>query len=54
VIGSVPLVLIDQGVTGRSCIFGCAKLTLAPLVQLIGEIGSDLTGSIPQASVPFQ
>jgi mandelate racemase len=48
VIRSAPLVLIDvttdQGVTGRSYIFGYARLTLKPLVQLIGEIGSDLTG----------
>jgi mandelate racemase len=48
VIRSAPLVLIDvvtdQGLTGRSYIFGYARLTLKPLVQLIGEIGSDLTG----------
>jgi mandelate racemase len=48
VIRSAPLVLIDvstdQGVTGRSYIFGYARLTLKPLVQLIGEIGADLTG----------
>src|SRR5258708_38217605 len=48
VIRSAPLVLIDvatdQGITGRSYIFGYARLTLKPLVQLIGEIGSDLTG----------
>jgi mandelate racemase len=48
VIRSAPLVLIDvltdQGVTGRSYIFGYARLTLKPLVQLIGDIGSDLTG----------
>ena len=48
VIRSAPLVLIDvmtdQGLTGRSYIFGYARLTLRPLVQLIGEIGSDLTG----------
>jgi mandelate racemase len=48
VIRSAPLVLIgvatDQGVTGRSYIFGYARLTLKPLVQLIGEIGSDLAG----------
>jgi mandelate racemase len=54
VIRSAPLVLIDvvtdQGVTGRSYIFGYAKLTLKPLVQLIGEIGSDLTG---KAIAPF-
>ncbi len=54
VIGSAPLVLIDvatdQGVTGRSYIFGYAKLTLAPLVQLIGEIGSGLIG---KAIAPF-
>jgi mandelate racemase len=50
VIGSAPLVLIDvatdQGLTGRSYIFGYARLTLKPLVQLIGEIGSDLTGKV--------
>jgi mandelate racemase len=54
VIRSAPLVLIDvvtdQGVTGRSYIFGYAPLTLAPLVQLIGEIGSGLTG---KAIAPF-
>ena len=48
VIRSAPLVLIDvttdQGITGRSYIFGYAKLTLKPLVALIGEIGADLTG----------
>src|SRR5580692_7121162 len=54
VIRSAPLVLIDvvtdQGVTGRSYIFGYAKLTLAPLVRLIEEIGAGLTG---QAIAPF-
>jgi mandelate racemase len=54
VIRSAPLVLIDiatdQGVTGRSYIFGYAKLTLKPLVQLISEIGSDLAG---KAIAPF-
>ena len=54
VIRSAPLVLIDvatdQGITGRSYIFGYARLTLKPLVQLIGEIGSDLTG---KAIAPF-
>lgn len=54
VIRSAPLVLIDvatnQGLTGRSYIFGYARLTLKPLVQLIGEIGSDLTG---KAVAPF-
>jgi mandelate racemase len=48
VIRSAPLVLIDvmtdQGVTGRSYIFGYAGLTLKPLVQLISDIGADLTG----------
>jgi mandelate racemase len=48
VIGSAPLVLIDvvtdQGVTGRSYIFGYAPLTLVPLVRLIEEIGSALSG----------
>jgi len=48
VIEAAPLVLIDittdQGISGRSYIFGYSKLTLAPLVQLIGEIGADLTG----------
>src|SRR5260370_8752594 len=48
VIRSARLVLIavatDQGITGRSYIFGYARLTLKPLVQLIGEIGSDLSG----------
>jgi mandelate racemase len=50
VIRSAPLVLIDvstdQGLTGRSYIFGYARLALKPLVQLIGEIGSDLTGKV--------
>jgi mandelate racemase len=54
VIRSAPLVLIDvvtdQGVTGRSYIFGYARLTLAPLVRLIEEIGAGLTG---QAIAPF-
>ena len=48
VIEAAPLVLIDvetdQGVTGRSYIFAYSKLTLKPLVQLIEEIGSELTG----------
>lgn len=48
VIRSAPLVLIDvltdQGITGRSYIFGYAPLTLKPLVQLIGDIGADLAG----------
>jgi mandelate racemase len=50
VIRSAPLVLIDvktdHGITGRSYIFGYAKLTLKPLVALIGEIGADLTGKM--------
>jgi mandelate racemase len=54
VIEAAPLVLIevvtDQGITGRSYIFAYAKLTLAPLVHLIEEIGSDLTG---KAVAPF-
>ena len=54
VIEAAPLVLIDvatdQGVTGRSYIFAYAKLTLAPLVHLIEQIGGDLTG---KAIVPF-
>ena len=54
VIEAAPLVLIDvetdQGVTGRSYIFAYAKLTLAPLVHLIEQIGRDLTG---QAIAPF-
>src|SRR6478672_12278333 len=48
VIRSAPLVLIDvltdQGITGRSYIFGYAPLTLKPLVQLISDIGTDLAG----------
>jgi len=47
VIEAAPLVLIDvvtdQGVTGRSYIFAYAKLTLAPLVHLIEQIGGNLT-----------
>jgi mandelate racemase len=54
VIEAAPLVLIDvatdQGITGRSYIFAYSKLTLAPLVHLIEEIGRDLTG---QAIAPF-
>ncbi len=54
VIEAAPLVLIDvetdQGVTGRSYIFAYAKLTLAPLVHLIEQIGRDLTG---RAIAPF-
>jgi mandelate racemase len=54
VIEAAPLVLIDvatdQGVTGRSYIFAYAKLTLAPLVHLIEEIGRDLAG---RAIAPF-
>ena len=54
VIEAAPLVLIDvvtdQGVTGRSYIFAYAKLTLAPLVHLIEQIGGDLTG---KAIAPF-
>ncbi len=48
VIRSAPLVLIDvetdQGITGRSYIFAYTRLTLKPLVQLISEIGRELTG----------
>jgi len=48
VIRSAPLVLIDvvtdQGITGRSYIFAYARLTLGPLVQLIGDIGSEFVG----------
>jgi mandelate racemase len=54
VIEAAPLVLIDvatdQGIIGRSYIFAYAKLTLAPLVHLIEEIGRDLTG---RAIAPF-
>jgi mandelate racemase len=48
VIEAAPLVLIDvatdQGVTGRSYIFGYSRVTLKPLVLLIEEIGRDLEG----------
>ncbi len=48
IIRSAPLVLIDvetdQGITGRSYIFGYARVTLKPLVTLISEIGAELTG----------
>ena len=48
VIEAAPLVLIDvetdQGLTGRAYIFAYTKMTLAPLVHLITEIGRDLTG----------
>ena len=54
VISSAPLVLIDvatdQGITGRSYIFAYTKLTLAPLVRLITDIGSELVG---KAIAPF-
>src|SRR3977135_2596700 len=54
VIEAAPLVLIDvatdQGVTGHSYVFAYAKLTLAPLVHLIEQIGRDLTG---HAIAPF-
>src|SRR5271156_6536525 len=47
-IEAAPLALIDvttdQGVTGHSYIFAYTRLTLKPLVQLIEEIGRDLTG----------
>src|ERR1700719_2723954 len=50
VIEAAPLVLIDvatdQGITGRSYIFGYTKLTLKPLVHLIEEIGSGLIGKV--------
>src|SRR3954462_6349566 len=43
-----PLVLIDvetdQGITGHSYIFAYARITLKPLVDLIEEIGRELTG----------
>src|ERR1700704_904493 len=49
VIRSAPLVLIDvatdQGITGHAYIFAYSRLTLAPLVRLIADIGSELTGS---------
>src|ERR1700704_4184658 len=48
VIEAAPLVLIDvatdQGITGRAYIFAYSKLTLAPLVRLISDIGSELAG----------
>ena len=54
VIEAAPLVLIDvatdQGITGRAYIFAYAKLTLAPLVHLIEQIGRDLAG---KAIAPF-
>jgi mandelate racemase len=43
-------VATDQGITGRSYIFAYAKVTLAPLVHLIEEIGRDLIG---EAIAPF-
>ncbi|MBV9531641.1 MAG: mandelate racemase, partial [Bradyrhizobium sp.] len=53
-IEAAPLVLIDiatdQALTGRSYIFGYAKLALKPLVTLIEEIGRDLVG---KAVAPF-
>jgi mandelate racemase len=54
VIEAAPMVLIDvatdQGVTGRSYIFGYGTITLKPLVMLIEEIGRELVGD---AIVPF-
>jgi mandelate racemase len=54
VIRSAPLVLIDvatdQGITGRAYIFAYTRLTLAPLVRLITDIGSELAG---KAIAPF-
>jgi mandelate racemase len=54
VIRSAPLVLIDvatdQGITGRAYIFAYTRLTLAPLVRLIADIGGELAG---QAIAPF-
>src|SRR6204780_690511 len=50
VIEAAPLVLIDvvtdQGLTGHSYIFAYTRLTLAPLVHLIEEIGRNLTGKV--------
>jgi mandelate racemase len=50
VIEAAPLVLIDvvtdQGLIGHSYIFAYTRLTLAPLVHLIEEIGRDLTGKV--------
>jgi mandelate racemase len=47
-IPAAPLVLIDvatdEGVTGRSYLFGYTPVVLAPLVRLIGEIAADLKG----------
>ena len=47
-IPSAPLVLIDlatdQGVAGRSYIFGYTPLTLAPLARLVVDIGATLVG----------
>jgi mandelate racemase len=47
-IPSAPLVLIDvvtdQGITGRSYIFGYTPAALAPLVRLIDEIAPELKG----------
>ena len=42
--------MTDQGGTGHSYIFGYARLTLKPLVQLISDIGSELAG---KAVAPF-
>src|SRR5487761_173162 len=47
-IPSAPLVLIDlateEGVAGRSYIFGYTPLTLAPLARLVVDIGATLVG----------
>jgi mandelate racemase len=47
-IPAAPLVLIDvntdQGVTGRSYIFAYTAVALAPLVQLVENIGEELQG----------
>src|SRR4051812_20997383 len=54
-IPAAPLVLIavhtEEGVVGRSYLFGYTPLVLAPLVKLVKSIGEELEG---QAVVPVE
>src|SRR3712207_1500683 len=54
-IPAAPLVLIDvdtdEGVTGRSYIFAYTTVALAPLVQLVENIGEELRG---EAAAPVE
>ena len=54
-IEAAPLVLIDvateEGVTGRSYLFGYTRPALGPLVRLVEELDAELKG---QAVVPVE